>query len=71
MEEPLTLTQGQFITMSGGDCINTQDHLCVDYTDFAKDVQVGKLILIDDGEIAFTVIDKTNKINAIINWWYI
>lgn len=58
LDEPLTVTQGQFITLSGGDCVNTQNHLCVDYQNFANDVDLERVILIDDGEIELKVVEK-------------
>ena len=56
--ENLNLEQGQIITLSGGDCINTKDHLCVDFENIINVVEPGKNILIDDGEIELKVIEK-------------
>lgn len=58
LEEPLTLTQGQFITVSGGDCVNTKNHLCIDYENLANDIDLDKVILIDDGEIELKIVEK-------------
>lgn len=58
LDNPLTVKQGDFITVSGGDCVNTQNHLCVDYNDFARDVEVDNVILIDDGEIELLVVQR-------------
>jgi len=61
LDEPLIVSQGQFITVSGGDCVNSKNNLCVDYPNFANDVDLEKVILIDDGEIELKVVEKLDK----------
>lgn len=50
---------GDIVLMKGDatqDC--TRECICVSYPDFAKDLQIGNDVLIDDGDMAFKVIDK-------------
>ncbi len=38
--------------------VSTHEEICMNYADFCKDVPVGAFVLIDDGEIAFKIIEK-------------
>jgi len=44
--------------------VSTHEEICMNYADFCKDVPVGAFVLIDDGEIAFKIVEK--KGNALI-----
>ena len=38
--------------------LTTKEYICISYSNFVKDLSVGSLVLIDDGEIEFKVIEK-------------
>lgn len=61
------------IPVKGGDIIKikgepsqatTPDMICVTYPDFVADVPVGSCILIDDGSVEMTVVDKNDQFLA-------
>ena len=56
--EPVRITKGERITISGGDDQSREGHLVVDYANFARDIPVGSSVLIDDGELEMTVVEK-------------
>ncbi len=54
--------EGEIINIEGNPYKeSTQECIYVSYKNFAKDVQVGNKILIDDGDIAFDIIEKNNN----------
>ena len=56
------LTEGQKIDFIGDKTKeSTDDCIYVNYDNFEKDIKIGETILIDDGEIAFSVDDKTDE----------
>ena len=58
--EPGTfLAEDSELAISVGDDIGDAEHLMTSFSDLLKDVQVGHRILIDDGQLALRVIDKT------------
>ena len=60
-KEPINLERGDIIAINGKNDPNaSKERFSVSYPDYVKDVAVGNRILIDDGTIAFTVIDKKN-----------
>jgi pyruvate kinase len=54
------LTNGETIEFTNKECPGTKQMVYLDYADFAKDVNIGDVILIDDGKIKLEV-EKTNK----------
>lgn len=58
IEEPVRITKGERITISGGDEQSREGHLVVDYAYFARDIPVGSSVLIDDGELEMTIVEK-------------
>lgn len=53
------IKKGAKVQMSGvgfGDNLNTEEMIYISYPNFAKDVFVGSMILVDDGEVEFEVI---------------
>lgn len=59
-DEPLMLEDGDEITFVNYDCEGTKEHIYMSYQRLAKDVNVGEVVLVDDGKIRLEVID-TNK----------
>ncbi len=58
-DENITFTAGDIVRMKGApDNYTTQSEICVSYTDFTKDLSVGSVVLIDDGELEFRVLEK-------------
>ena len=55
----INFSTGDYVKMSGNpDQLTTKEHICISYPNFVKDLSVGSLVLIDDGEIEFKVIEK-------------
>lgn len=55
----ITFTAGDIVRMKGcPDAYTTQQQINVSYVDFAKDLSVGSIVLIDDGELEFRVLEK-------------
>ena len=61
----ISLTQGQDFFFTIDDIIGDEKGVAVTYADFAKDMAVGKTILVDDGLLAFKVTKiEANKVHA-------
>jgi pyruvate kinase len=58
VEDPIKINKGDRITISGGDDQSHAGFLVVDYANFARDIPVGSAVLIDDGELELTIVDK-------------
>lgn len=56
--DPIIVNEGDLIRVKGGPGNSTQDTLYVSYEYFHLGVPLGNQILIDDGELAMTVIEK-------------
>ncbi|MEI7595377.1 MAG: pyruvate kinase [Bacteroidota bacterium] len=57
----ILLTDGDTINFVNEKCIGTKDSLYMSYTNFAKDVKAGEIILIDDGKIQLEVLETNNE----------
>ena len=59
----MTLQDGQMIDLLTTECTCTPERIYINYPDFAKDVNPGETVLIDDGKIKLEVVstDKKNK----------
>lgn len=65
--DPIKITKGERIAIKGGDEPSGPGLLVVDYPDFVRDIPVGSSVLIDDGELELTVVDKTgDRLTAVI-----
>lgn len=61
VSEDIYLKQGESLVLRGDDGTSQpQGSFCVSYPDFVKDLEVGKRILIDDGELELLVIEKND-----------
>jgi pyruvate kinase len=62
----IEINSGDILTFTNTRCIGTKEKIFVSYPNFADDVKVGNMILIDDGKIEVKVIDitKTNDVKA-------
>ncbi len=56
----IKINKGDRIAIKCGDEISGEGVLVVDYVNFTRDIPVGSSILIDDGELELTVLEKTN-----------
>ena len=65
-DQSITLHDGQMIDLVTTECLGTTEKLHISYPDFAKDVNVGEVILIDDGKIKLEVAetDKKDRVTA-------
>jgi pyruvate kinase len=58
-EDKLKFEAGDIIAMIGDPTVlTTKDQIAVSYKSFVSDLNIGTKVLIDDGEIEFTIIDK-------------
>lgn len=55
---------GDIITFTNENCLGTKERVYMSYRDFAKDVEEGERVLLDDGKLVFEVID-TDKIGTV------
>lgn len=58
--EPIKINKGDRIAIKCGDEMSGGGVLVVDYVNFTRDIPVGSSVLIDDGELELTVLEKTN-----------
>lgn len=60
--EPIEYVVGDKVRIMGNPGQDTvKDCICVSYPDFVKDLEVGRKVLFDDGELSMTVVDKTQE----------
>lgn len=59
--EPINVKEGDIIKVKGGQGVSSQESIFVSYAHIQRDVTIGKQILIDDGDLALTVIDKSDN----------
>ena len=59
IEPGTVLTEDSELTISVGDEVGNAEHFTTSFVDLVEDIQVGHRILIDDGQLALRVIDKT------------
>ncbi|MCX6220970.1 MAG: pyruvate kinase [Bacteroidia bacterium] len=58
--EPIKINKGDRIAIKCGDETSGEGILVVDYVNFTRDIPVGSAVLIDDGELELTILEKTN-----------
>ncbi len=59
IEPGTVLVEESELTISVGDEVGNAEHFTTSFVDLVEDIQVGHRILIDDGQLALRVIDKT------------
>jgi len=59
ISEPINVKEGDIIKVKGGNGQSDQETFYVSYEQIHRDVPVGNLVLIDDGDLALEVIEKT------------
>ncbi len=59
-DNALPLKPGDMLTFVNEECIGTMEKIYMAYPQFARDVNVGEKVLVDDGKLMFEVM-KTNK----------
>lgn len=57
----IELEEGDIITMTNTPCEGTKEAIYMSYEDFARDVEVGEKVLVDDGKLEFEVIETDNE----------
>jgi pyruvate kinase len=67
-DQPVCLKKGKMITISGDrDKKTSEDAIYVSYPNFASDIPVGSLIMLDDGELELRAVKKTgNQLECIV-----
>lgn len=61
----LELKEGDLIPFVNEECLGTHEKVYMSYPNFARDVQVGEQVLVDDGKLVFEVAE-TNKENRVV-----
>jgi len=56
----LEIKEGDVLTFTNEECLGTMEKIYMSYEQFARDVNVGERVLIDDGKLVFEVIE-TNR----------
>ncbi len=65
--DPIKISKGGKMTITGADVQSGEGVLVVDYPNFARDIPVGSSVLIDDGELELTIVEKQdNQLIAVI-----
>ncbi len=65
--DPIKISKGDKIIITGADVPSEQGVLALDYLNFARDIPVGSSLLIDDGELELTIVEKQDdKLIAIV-----
>jgi pyruvate kinase len=59
IESGTVLVEESELTISVGEKIGNAEHFCTSFVDLVDDIQIGHRILIDDGQLALRVVDKT------------
>ncbi|OQY07254.1 MAG: pyruvate kinase [Planctomycetales bacterium 4572_13] len=59
IEQGTVLVEDSELTISVGDEVGNAEHFTTSFVDLVDDIQVGHRILIDDGQLALWVVDKT------------
>jgi pyruvate kinase len=60
ISEPIKISKGEKIIIKSGDEQSRMGMLVVDYLHFTRDIPVGSSVLIDDGELELTIVDKVD-----------
>ena len=60
IETPIKVELGSLIRVKGGTGISTSDEFFVNYGNFHHEIPVGNQILIDDGDIALEIVERTD-----------
>ncbi|MCF6359048.1 MAG: pyruvate kinase, partial [Draconibacterium sp.] len=60
VQNEIEVREGETVTFSSSPIITNTTNICVNYEKFVADLKVGNKILIDDGDIEFTVEKKQN-----------
>lgn len=60
----LPLKRGDILTFVNEKCVGTMEKIYMSYENFARDVEVGERVLVDDGKLVFQVIE-TNKVDTV------
>ena len=62
----LKLNDGDLIKFTNKECIGTKEAVYMSYKRFAKDVNIGEKVLVDDGKLEFEVIDTNGEDEVIL-----
>lgn len=57
----ITLERGDILTFVNEECIGTKEKIYMAYEYFARDVEVGEKVLIDDGKLMLEVVETNKK----------
>lgn len=60
----MKITDGQILTFTTHECICTPEHIYISYQEFARDVNIGEDIVLDDGKLALRVV-STNGVDEV------
>lgn len=59
--EGLPIKKGDILTFTNEECIGNKKKIYMSYKQFAKDVQPGELVMIDDGKIVLEAVETNGK----------
>ncbi len=60
-DEGLAIKPGDVLTFVNEPCIGNKEKIYMNYDQFAKDVEIGEKVLVDDGKIVLEVTETNNK----------
>ncbi len=63
-DNKLVLKEGDILTFTNKECLGTKEEIYMSYPQFARDVNVGEKVLVDDGKLEFKV-ESTNGVDQV------
>lgn len=57
----LELKEGDIVTFVNEKCVGNMERIYMSYPNFAEDVKVGEIVLVDDGKLVFEVVETNKK----------
>jgi len=60
----LPISEGDILTFTNEKCVGTKEKIYMSYDRFARDVEAGERVLVDDGKLVLEVVE-TNKIDTV------
>ncbi|MEM1326774.1 MAG: pyruvate kinase [Bacteroidota bacterium] len=60
----IDVAEGDILTFVNELCVGTKERIYMSYPEFARDVEVGENVLVDDGKLLFKVVE-TNKVDTV------
>jgi pyruvate kinase len=64
-ENKISIAPGDLLTFTTEECVCTRERIYMSYEFFAKDVEAGERVMVDDGKVVLEVVE-TNKVDTVV-----